>query len=119
MLEPEDPLQRAVDHTLAGFHQDFPVVRDGRVVGMLTRRDLMTHLARGGPQARVSDCMAPHFQTASPAEETQGAFARLTTSDCRSLPVVDQGRLVGILTLENVGEYLTIQSALRGRAVAS
>lgn len=37
-LAPSDPLSRAVDHTMAGFQQDFPVVEpDGRLVGVLTR----------------------------------------------------------------------------------
>jgi len=46
ILSPQDPLSRAVEHILAGFQQDFPVVSNGQVVGMLTRADLMTVLAK-------------------------------------------------------------------------
>ena len=39
-------------------------------------------------------------------------FLRLQTSDCATIPVLDQGRLVGLANTENVGEFLRIQSVL-------
>lgn len=113
-LLPTDPLQRAVECILAGFQQEFPVVEGGRVVGVLTRRGLMTALAQQGPATAVGAVMQREFRTAGPNEEAETVFAHLAASDCHSLPVVDQDRLVGIVTAENVGEYLMIQSALRG-----
>jgi len=38
---------------------------------------------------------------------------KLKNSDCRVLPVMDKGNLVGLFTLENVGEFLLVRSALR------
>ena len=58
-LHPDDPIGRAVDHVLAGFQQDFPVVEDGRLVGVLTRNDLASAL--GGSvrkTASVKSCSA-------------------------------------------------------------
>jgi len=114
-LAPHDSLERAIEHTLAGFHQDFPVLDGDRVVGVLTRRGLMTALARKGQSAPVSDVMQREFQTARPTEEADAVFGRLQTADCRSLPVVDHERLVGMVTAENLGEFLMIQSALKGK----
>ncbi len=54
-LAPEDTLARAVEHILAGCQQDFPVVEGGRVVGVLTRGDLLTSLAKEGQLALVAD----------------------------------------------------------------
>jgi len=83
---------------------------------MLTRADLMTVLAKQGLGAPVSEVMQREFQTAYPAEMAETVFARLQACNCHSLPVVQNGQLVGILTAENVGEFLMIQSAL-SRAV--
>lgn len=111
-LSPHDPLSRAVEHIMAGFQQDFPVVEGSRVVGVLTRADLMTALAQRGLGAPVGNVMQREFQTADPAEMAETVFARLQQCNCHSLPVVQNAQLVGIVTAENVGEFLMIQSAL-------
>ena len=114
-LDPHDRLAVAVDHILAGFQQDFPVVEEsGRVVGVLTRSDLLAALAQRGPDVRVDEVMRREIVNVTPGEMADVAFSRLGECNCRSLPVVQNGRLVGIVTAENVGEFLMIQSALRG-----
>jgi CBS-domain-containing membrane protein len=42
-------------------------------------------------------------------------FQRLQASACRTLPVIQNRRLVGLLTAENLGEFLMIRSARNGR----
>ncbi|HXG11724.1 MAG TPA: site-2 protease family protein [Gemmataceae bacterium] len=112
-LKPNDSLGVAVEHILAGFQQDFPVVEDGKVVGVLTRPDLITALSKQGEEGIVGEVMQRDFQTAEPAEMLDSVFARLQNCECRSLPVVRNGQLVGLITLDNVGEFVMIQSALR------
>lgn len=111
-LAPSDALGRAVEQILAGSQQDFPVAEGGAVVGVLTRRDLMTGLAKGGQGATVAEHMQQQFRTASPDELAERAIVRLQNCACRTLPVVAGGNIVGILTMENVGEFLMIQTAL-------
>jgi Zn-dependent protease/CBS domain-containing protein len=112
-LSPTDPLARAVELTLAGFQQDFPVVDESGVVGVLTRKDLMRVLAERGDKALVSTAMQRDFKVADPGEPVEDALARLEASECHALPVVRGQRLMGVLTLDNVGEYMMIQAALR------
>lgn len=112
-LSPQDPLEQAIEHILAGFQQDFPIVEGDRLVGVLTRQDLLTALSHKGPQTLVEEVMQRRFETADPGEMLESVFARLQNCDCHSLPVVRNGHLVGIVTMENVGEFLMIQSALR------
>jgi Zn-dependent protease/predicted transcriptional regulator len=115
ILSPSDPLTRAIEHIMAGFQHDFPVVDDGRIVGVLTRSDLLTAVAQKGQAALVADVMQKEFLTASPDETLEKAFARLQNTACPALPVLTDGKLVGIVTAENVGEYLLVQEALRSR----
>jgi Zn-dependent protease/predicted transcriptional regulator len=112
-LHPDDPLERAVEFVMAGFQQDFPVVEDGRLVGVLTRNDLAAALGRFGPESRVGVVMQRDFATTEPREMLQTAFARLQVGHCRTLPVVEEGRLKGLLTADNLAEVLMIQEALR------
>ena len=113
-LAPTDSLSHAVELTLSGFQQDFPVVdASGAVVGVLTRKDLMRVLAKDGQSALVSTAMQREFKVAEPSEPVEDALARLEESDCHALPVVHGRKLMGVLTLDNVGEYMMIQAALR------
>ncbi len=112
-LRPDDPLAQAVEHLLGGFQQDFPVVEDDRLVGVLTRNDLAAALGRHGPETRVGEVMRREFVTTDPREMLQTAFSRLQEDHCRTLPVVKDGRLLGLLTADNLAEVLMIQQALR------
>ncbi len=113
-LSPDDTLGRVVAHLLEGFQHDFPVVESGQLVGILTREELFKALARGaGKSAFVRDAMHTRFETADPAEMLDQAFARLQSGACPSLPVVRDGRILGIVTRENLGELMMVRSVLR------
>ncbi len=93
---------------------EFPVVEeDGRVRGILTREDLVTALSTSGQDAPIVDHMrrdVPTIPFYAPFEE---AFQLMEQSNSPVLPVVDrQGRLVGLITPENVGEMMMISSVL-------
>ena len=116
-LSPAEPLTKAVQLTLDGFQQDFPVVDDtGALVGVLTRADLLRVLAQRGTTATVAEAMHRRFATATPDEKAEEAIARLRACDCNAMPVVRGRELLGVLTLENVGEYVMIRTALGSRA---
>ena len=111
-LAPTDPLTHAVDLLLAGSQQDFPVVDDGRVLGVLTRQALLTALARRTDQHRVVDVMEADVPRADPFEMLDSALERLQQSRVRTMPVIARDGLVGLLTMENVGEFVSVRSAL-------
>jgi len=113
-----DTLRKAVDLILSGSQEDFPVLDEGRVVGVLTRADLLAALAQRDQDARVEDVMRRDFRTAEYTEMLEPVFARLRASQCRTLPVMSRGRLIGLMTLDNVGEFVMIQSALGARGAA-
>lgn len=119
-LSPNDPLTLVVDFILAGSQQDFPVVEDGQVVGLLTRSDLLVALARQGQETLVGQIMKRDFQFVESSEMLEAAFTRLQQCQCPMLPVTRNHRLVGLLNQENVGEFIMIQGALgesRARSV--
>jgi Zn-dependent protease len=117
-LQPGDELSRAVRLILDGFQQDFPVVANGTVQGMLTRTALMKALAERGEHARVGDVMDRDFGSASPQEPAEEVLARLKSSGSHSMPVTHDGQLLGVLTMDNVGEYVMVRAALGARPIA-
>lgn len=111
-VSPDDPLQRVVELILSGWQQDFPVVESGRITGMLTRGDLLNALAQQGTDRLVREVMQQQFEVVDATEMLENVLPRLQTCACHSMPVVRNGELVGLLTMDNVGEFLLIQSAL-------
>ncbi|WP_342799702.1 site-2 protease family protein, partial [Methylacidimicrobium cyclopophantes] len=115
VLGPDDPLRVAVQHLLAGYHLDFPVVSDGEVLGILTRSNLVEGLSRYGEAAPVAEVMSRDFLTVDASEMAEVAIARLQQMEQRSAIVVRNGELAGLLSLENIGEFLLIRGALARR----
>jgi Zn-dependent protease len=111
-LTPRDTLGKAVAELLAGSEQDFPVVDDGRIVGILTRKRLMKALAERDRDALVGEVLDSECFEVEETAMLQEAFQRMAEAKCSTVPVVRGGKLVGLLTLENVGELMMISSAL-------
>lgn len=112
-LRPGDSLQRAIDLILASPQQDFPVLEDSRVLGILPSRELMVALQQRGPDALVGDVMRRDFLSLDANEMLDTALARMHAAECcLTAPVTHRDALVGLLTAENVSEFLLIVSAL-------
>jgi len=113
-LNTSDTLGDAVKAMLAGSQHDFPVMWGDQVMGVLTRANLLAGLSQdGGTSRRVTEVMQRDFPTAEPNEMLETVLHRLASSPCRIMPVLEDGALVGLVTMENLGEYLMVQNALQ------
>lgn len=113
-LSAEDSLAAAVNELLAGSQQDFPVVADGRVLGLLTRNDLVRGLSEEGREAKVGSVMRTNCLIVPEDERLEKSYELLRTDGSSTLPVVRNGCLVGMITLENILEWMMVNSALHG-----
>lgn len=111
-LKPDDTLGHAAGLLLAGSQQDFPVLEDGQPLGVLTRAALMEGLAQGGRTASVGDAPLAELERVPAGSSLVPAVARLREGGAPCLHVVEGDRIVGLLTLENIGEYLMVRTAL-------
>lgn len=92
------------------------MIEGGRPIGVLTRQDLVRGLQRGGPATPVRDVIQRDGLAADPGEPLEDVFRRMREKGRSALPVVSGGDLVGLLTLENVGDLLLVHDALRRHA---
>jgi CBS domain-containing protein len=101
-------LIRARDLMLWGDFRHRPVVEGDRVVGILSDRDVAAHQARTGeslissPDDTVSMAMETVIQTASPEDTVSEAALRMAAAKIGCLPVLTDGKLVGIVTTTDV-----------------
>jgi Zn-dependent protease/predicted transcriptional regulator len=112
----DEPLSRAVQLLLEGHQQDFPVLsaRDGEEpVGILTRADLLKAIAGGRADVPIGEVARPGCGAVHPEDMLEEVFQRMQASGCPSAPVIVPGRgVVGMVTLENVGEFAMVEAAL-------
>jgi len=118
-LAPDNTLGDAVDELLAGSEHDFPVVDDGRVIGLLQRRELLKALSERGRSTPVREVASPECFTVDVGAMLDEALSRMQQASCSTVPVMQDDQIVGLLTLENVGELMMVSSALKGRSVAA
>ncbi|MGC9035705.1 MAG: site-2 protease family protein [Verrucomicrobiia bacterium] len=105
-------LDEPVEALLRTSQHEFPIVDEyGRVLGVLTRDDMISALKRNRANAPVSEFMRSNIPYALPYEAFDVAFKRMQECGCPALPVVDyDGKFVGMITTENVGEMLMFHS---------
>jgi predicted transcriptional regulator len=63
--------------------------------------------------------MQREFATAEPNEMLETVLTRLSAAPIRTMPVMQNGAMIGLVTLENLGEYLMVQNALQRRKQAA
>ncbi|WP_158288160.1 CBS domain-containing protein [Streptomyces sp. ICBB 8177] len=95
---------RRMTEAKVGF---LPVVRDGAVLGTLTARDLVTRVlaCRLPGESRVELVMSQDPVTVEVHSEMTEALYRMRCVRARRLPVVSEGRLVGVLSLDDLFHY--------------
>ena len=111
-LDKNDRLERAVELTLAGSQKDFPVVENGRIEGILTQADLMRALSERDHHSTVLSAIQHKVEAVDSHEMLEAAFEKFKTCNCQTLPVTLQSRLVGLLTMDNLAEFLRIRAAM-------
>ena len=81
---------------------------DHRIVGILSERDIVQELAVRGAAALdmpLTDVMTRKVMTCGPSDTVSSLMERMTQGKFRHLPVVEQGRLIGIVSIGDVVKH--------------
>jgi CBS domain-containing protein len=90
-----------------------PVCDQDQVVGIITDRDIaLRSVATGQENQRVGDIMSADVATGEPNMDVHDAARVMSERQIRRLPIVDNGRLVGIVALGD----LSVEPALQDNA---
>lgn len=109
-----DTIREAGNLLLATTQQDFPVMHGGQTLGILTRNRLLRALMTEGPEAYVAGAMDRDFVRLSPDTELTDALPLMASAGHCAL-VMEGEHLVGLLTPENISEFLMIRQISRKR----
>ena len=111
-LSPADTLEDALDKAVHTLQDDFPVVRGGDMVGIISRRKILDALRAEG-NGYVQAAMNRFFEAADKKESLASAFRKLSARNLSLIPVVEDQRLVGIVTLQNLMHSMALLAESR------
>ena len=111
-LSPQDTLAHVVELVLQGGQHDFPVHDGERYIGVLAHRDLLQALVDHGATAPVSAAVLSRIGVADINEPLQNIVKNMQEEAILTVIITEQGKASGLVTLENVLELFSIQSAM-------
>jgi Zn-dependent protease/CBS domain-containing protein len=111
-LSPADTLEDALEKAVHSLQDDFPVVRGSDMVGVISRQRILDALRAEG-NGYVQAVMNKIFEVSVRQETLSSAFRKLTSRSSSIIPVVEDQRLVGIVTLQNLMHSMTLLAESR------
>jgi Zn-dependent protease/CBS domain-containing protein len=111
-LSPADTLEDALDKAVHSLQDDFPVIRGSDMVGVISRQKILEALRVEG-NGYVQAVMNRIFEVAQKGESLASAFRKLTAKNLSIIPVVEDQRLVGIVTLQNLMHSMALLAESR------
>ncbi len=98
-LGPDDGVEDALKLIEELFIRHVPIVdAENRLVGLVTQRDLLAWEHKNAPNGPLKGIMRANLVTASPDQTLRSAAELMIVNKYGCLPVVEQGKLVGIIT---------------------
>lgn len=110
VLSPADTLQDALSKALHTLQDDFPVVRGADMVGTISRQSI-TRALRSNGNGYVQSAMNRVYDVAQRHESLGNVFRKITGQQL--IPVVEEERLVGIVTFQNLMRSMTLLAESR------
>jgi len=111
-LSPADTLEDALEKAVHSLQDDFPVVRGSDMVGVISRQRILDALRAEG-NGYVQAVMSKIFDVSVRQDSLSSAFRKLTARSSSIIPVVEEQRLVGIVTLQNLMHSMSLLAESR------
>ena len=111
-LSPADTLEDALQKAVHSLQDDFPVVRGSDMVGVISKQRILEALRAEG-NGYVQAVMNKIFEVSLRQDSLGSAFRKLTARNSSIIPVVEDQRLIGIITLQNLMHSMALLAESR------
>lgn len=116
-LVPADRASRVVDYILTSYQPDFAVLQGGRLLGVVTRDDLLRSLGTSPEDEYVTAIMQRDVVRVEPEASVEEVLARMDEKGTRLVAVQDGDRYLGLVSREDLAEALTVVAFLQRQHV--
>ncbi len=111
-LRPEETLRRAIEHFHHGCQDDFPVIGDRGLEGILTRDKILASLHEKGLDVPVCEIMDRTFDSVGSNTPLDQIYKQLLSSGKTAVAVIDGGSVKGMICLDGISRYFMVRSAM-------
>jgi Zn-dependent protease/predicted transcriptional regulator len=121
-LSPTDSVARGIELIYQTGQDDFPVIHEGQLLGIVSRSALVEAFNAHGANSRVGEIADPDVAVVLPRDKVVHPYEGIVSGESTSAIVMDDGQVVGLLSPENINRYLVVQSSLKSpprRAVSA
>lgn len=109
-LRPDTSLSKVLEMIFHSHQEDFPVVDAREMVGFVTRQDVMNGVHSHGMDEKVAVIMRAKVPKTRETDTLMKAQGLMHEAGLRALPVVRNGAVVGVITLEDIGRVYAMMS---------
>jgi acetoin utilization protein AcuB len=112
-LSSKDTVQTAAAMMKGGGFRRLPIVEDDRLIGIITDRDIRKHLDHAD-SLTIGEVMTTELKTMTPRMSVEDAARLMIKHKIDGLPVMDDGKLVGIVTTTDVMKaFLRVEAGVQ------
>lgn len=107
------PLAEILALSLHSHQEDFPVIEEEKLAGLLTRNDIIAAIHHFGLAKQVKEIMRVDFPTVTPRTPLIKAHKLMEEWQVKAMPVLSRKKVAGIITLEDISRAYMLLSAKR------
>ena len=104
-INPDATIQQCAKEMKSSHVGAIVVKNDHKSVGLVTEQDIVRHVVaegKDGSKIKVIDLMEKNLHTISPEDDIYDALIKMRDYNIRHLPVIEDGKMVGLLTLKDI-----------------
>ncbi len=109
-LEKDATLSKVLELIFHSRQEDFPVIEGARIIGFVTRYDIISGIHQQGVSVPVSRVMRKDFPFLRESDFLNKAQDIMQESNMKALPVVKDGRAIGVVTIEDITRVYSLMS---------
>lgn len=112
-LDVNDNLQKAIDLTLQGSQKDFPVMMNKEAHFLLSQKALLSALQEHSSQVQLNELNLPEIHRIDASTPLNQIFTEFYQPEHSLAAVYHQGKMLGIINLDNLLELIQVHNALQ------
>jgi Zn-dependent protease/CBS domain-containing protein len=112
-LDRNATLAKVLELIFHSHQEDFPIMESGRMIGFVTRSDIINGIHQHGTTASIVTIMRKKVPVVRETDHLNKAQNIMQESNIKSLPVVRAGSVIGVITIEDITRVYSVMTGKR------